>query len=423
MSTKVVPSVSVHLVTFATHQADGLTVLVERTKKNGFIVQVIGMGTQWRGFGARLKAYYQQVIKMLQNGAKGERGPDACGPTDLVVLVDGYDVIPLGTPVEVVDAFQRHNTDVLVSSEANCVPYMLPPGQDPFKLYLPHIDHPFLNAGGVVGRADAVSYYLGDIILTRNIQDNDDDQAAMTQYYLHHLAIHKERREKGGLAPISGADHAIVVVMEKSKDWDTELQQPKSDLDLAASASEVSSAKKPSRALKLALDVRCLIFQCSIFDESVLKPRPKLGSHGRYLNTRTNTHPVFMHLPGKAAMLLFHRVIECKSLYDPRELLECICKGVSTKPKEPQEEKSGKAKDPIEKLEEFVIEYGEECSGHIATGMRVHNNRIAPALVPPTPSTTAPTSHSKSGTSEEPQSPTFMEKVTEKVSHAIKQPA
>lgn len=210
--------------------------------------------------------------------------------------------------------------------------------------------------------------------------------------------------------------------IKKNSEFDYDAELNKSDLDLAVAAGDVSSAKTPSRALKLALDVRCQIFQCSIFDESVLKPRPKLGLHGRYLNTRTNSHPVFMHLPGKAAMLLYTRVIECKSLYDPRELLECICKGVTTKPKESSkvsEEKSGKVKDPIEKLEEFVIEYGEECSGHIATGMRVHNNRFPPALIPPTP-TQAPTSHSK-GTSGEPASPTFS--TDQPVSHAITQPA
>jgi len=77
------------------------------------------------------------------------------------------------------------------------------------------------------------------------------------------------------------------------------------------------------------------------------------------------------------------------------------------------EGKDGKVKDPIEKLEAFVVQYGEECSQHIATGMRIHNNRFPPALIPPTPTSIAPptpgpsTSHSTDCGVSQPTSPIF----------------
>jgi hypothetical protein len=125
------------------------------------------------------------------------------------------------------------------------------------------------------------------------------------------------------------------------------------------------------------------------------------------------------------------RVLECKSLFDPRELLEAICKGLclekvslgkGTKEKkeapsptnptegtevvnEPEvvnipsldekgalvdnplpakQEESGiidnppktEEQDPIEVLESFVVKYGEEASAHIGAGMKIFSHRM-----------------------------------------------
>jgi hypothetical protein len=397
------------LLTFATHQKGALSALVERGKAVGFLVQVIGVGTTWRGFGWRMKSYYQQILKMLRSSTP------ACRPDDLIILVDGYDVVPFGTPSDVLDGFQRYGTDVLFSAESNCTPYMLPPGEDPFKLYLPqNCDHPFLNAGGIVGRASPLALFLGDVIKSRKIQDDDDDQAAFTRYYLSHLQIHAKRRETAGLLPIRDAGHPIVCVVESSDNapnWKYDTQ----DLDLALTVTELSGTKK-STAIKLSLDTNCQVFQCSEFDEQFLLPRPQMGRYGRYWNSRTKTYPSFFHLPGKPAMLNLTRVLECKSLFDPRELLEAICKGASSEkrssegsssvsisraeikqrfssthvrhdfPKEKssttEPKSSSDDQDPIEKLESYVTKYGDEASKHIAAGMKILSQRLPQNLLP-----------------------------------------
>jgi hypothetical protein len=261
------PLTPVHVLTFATHQKGALSILVDRAKSGGFKPKVIGMGTQWRGFGWRLKSYQQQIIKMLRRGLSGEE-KEACGPNDLIILVDGYDVIPIGTASNFVDGFQRYHTDVLISAESNCTPYMLPSGTDPFKVYLPHCrDTPFINAGMIGGKARALALFLGDLIQSRKVQDNDDDQAAITQYYLDHLKTHKTRRERASLPPIREADHPIVCVVENTLSLTSSESSLKSssssmdDLDLDLALPELT---KPSlTTIKVCLDTNCQVFQNS----------------------------------------------------------------------------------------------------------------------------------------------------------------
>jgi len=137
------------------------------------------------------------------------------------------------------------------------------------------------------------------------------------------------------------------------------------------------------------------------------------------MNKRTRTYPCFIHLPGKPALLNLTRVLECKSLFDPRELLEAICKGLilekvslgkraqdkkeapsptessevvnnsspdekvdnPVKVKQEKEEivdnlPKTEEQDPVESLESFVVKYGEEASAHIGAGMRIFSHRM-----------------------------------------------
>jgi hypothetical protein len=266
----------------------------------------------------------------------------------------------------------------------------------------------------VGGKAHALASFLGDLIQSRKVQDNDDDQATITQYYLEHLKRHKTRREKVSLPPIREADHPIVCVVESSSFSELEKSD---DLDLSLVLPELS--KKSLTAIKVCLDTNCQVFQNSEFNEAFLEPCPQMGLYGRYLNTRTKTYPCFIHLPGKPALLNLTRVLECKSLFDPRELLEAICKGLtlekislgkgaqdkkqapsptkSTNLQEgtevvnnplaekgidnpPQELVDNPIKtedqDPIEALESFVVKYGEEASAHIGAGMKIFSHRM-----------------------------------------------
>jgi len=180
-----------------------------------------------------------------------------CGPNDLVILVDGYDVIPIGTASNFVDGFQRYHTDVLISAESNCTPYMLPTGTDPFKVYLPHCrDTPFINAGMIGGKAHALASFLGDLIQTRKIQDSDDDQAAITQYYLEHLRRHRKRREDASLPPFREADQTVVCVVESSSFGEMEKSD---DLNLDLVRPELT--KKSLTAIKVCLDTNCHCFK------------------------------------------------------------------------------------------------------------------------------------------------------------------
>jgi len=204
-------------------------------------------------------------------------------------------------------------------------------------------------------------------------------------------------------------------------------------LDLTIAQPELT--KRSLTAIKVCLDTNCQVFQNSEFNEVFLQPVPQMGRCGRYFNRRTKTYPCFIHLPGKPALLNLTRVLECKSLFDPRELLEAICKGLTLEklslgkgvkekkqapspivsPIEPQEEETGvvnnpstivdekgiaivdnsapakrdaetgelvdnppkdEDQDPVEALESLVLKYGEEASAHIGAGMKIFSHRV-----------------------------------------------
>jgi hypothetical protein len=325
---------SVHVVTFATHVKPSLKKLTSRCKKLGFIPHVIGLGTSWIGFGDRMKKYCAFISDMLKSSSelKGVKKSDSvgCSSDDLVILVDGYDIVPFGTSTEVIDSFKRYNVEVLISAEGNCVPYMLP-GADPLSLYPPcPIGRPFLNAGGIVGKAAALASFLNDVIITTQLADDGDDQAALTQYYIKHVhRFNKMQIENGGV-PLNCANFPVPC--------------------------------GTSKAINVCLDSYCHVFQCTEFDEDSLEPKPKMGPFGRYHNTKTNSYPVFLHLAGRPAMLNLQRVYQCHRLFGPREMLEIICKGI-------HEESGGDLL--LEKLQGYAGKKGDEISKHVAVGIKV----------------------------------------------------
>jgi hypothetical protein len=353
------------LLTYATHSKFALESLVKRGKSLGFFVEVIGMGTPWKGFGHRLKSYHAYIKGMLgMNASPSEtkKTPD-WSQNDIVILVDGYDVIPFGTPAEAIDSLRRYGVDVLISAEGNCAPYMIP-GRNACDLYLPSpTKRPFLNAGGIIGKAGALCTLFEDIITCRHVADTDDDQAILTQYYLSHLHYENHRRHKSGLPPLPSANYPVTCGLGKHG---LELIG-----DSKASSNPISTGnhkKTNVGAVKVSLDTFCEVFQCTEFQEDVLLPLPAKGEFGRYQNLKTNSYPIFLHLPGRPALLNLTRAYECRRLLLPRELLEAICKGLAV---DASRKKESSKEDPIEYLEGLVTRHGEEARLHLEAGFTI----------------------------------------------------
>jgi len=90
------------LVTYATHSTGYFEALKESASRNHFDFEVIGFGTKWIGFTQRLHDIKQRLASYK--------------PDEIIALVDGFDVIVLGTPEELERKFLALDTDKVLFS-------------------------------------------------------------------------------------------------------------------------------------------------------------------------------------------------------------------------------------------------------------------------------------------------------------------
>lgn len=161
-----------HIVTVATHNKYYLPYLIESCKRNGIILEVLGMNEEWKGFNWR----YKKMIKYLKN----------IPPSDLVCFVDGYDVICCRNLDEMPNVFfklkEKHNCKVIFAEEKVFNFFIEKIGD----LYFGKCNGKKINAGTYIGLAgDLLKIIIK--IHAQNPEDNQDDQVLATNYFKENI--------------------------------------------------------------------------------------------------------------------------------------------------------------------------------------------------------------------------------------------
>ena len=139
--------------------------LIKSAKANGIQLTVLGRGHPWEGGDMSSTGGGQKVNELKNYLAK-------CQDDQLVLFVDGYDVLINDSLEEIIERFKSFECDVVFAAERTCWPH-----DD--ELYRKQLDvqtlsgYPFLNSGCFIGYARVLKE------ITDFIEPSSDDQ----QYY------------------------------------------------------------------------------------------------------------------------------------------------------------------------------------------------------------------------------------------------
>lgn len=140
--------------------------LLKSCKKHQLEMDVLGVNLPYKGNGQKL-TYLRQYLENI---------PD----DDIVLLVDGYDVLFLVDAETILNKFYTFNSRCVISAEMSLWPGQIRKYRNKF----PKCDSPFkyLNAGSIMGYADTLKKILNSF----NIIENFSDQAQWIIYYVDH---------------------------------------------------------------------------------------------------------------------------------------------------------------------------------------------------------------------------------------------
>ena len=161
-----VPPIAPSLVgyTVATHGSRELRRLSQSFRRGGIPLLILGYGCKWQGFGNKILWLKEQLSK--QNLSKAH----------IVLFVDAYDVINLGSAAEIVAKFTRFGSDLVISGEKGCHPD--PQLAREFDSNAPPFRYP--NSGGYIGYSSAVMEMLN----SAEISPHEDDQRFVSRYVI-----------------------------------------------------------------------------------------------------------------------------------------------------------------------------------------------------------------------------------------------
>ena len=159
-----------HIVTVATESDYYFPYLIDSCKKNGKELTVLGYGEKWRGFSWRFKLMIDYLKKLKD--------------TDIVCVIDGYDVVCSRNLFEMKDEFiklqNKINCKIIIShdkiSTSNFL-YFLNKIYNNF--YFGKCKNINLNAGTYIGY---VKDLLEVLLLIYKNNDYQDDQQMLTKY-------------------------------------------------------------------------------------------------------------------------------------------------------------------------------------------------------------------------------------------------
>lgn len=185
------------VVTTATEETDGLIRLKESALRYGIPLKVLGIEKDWTGGNvSRLEnPGGGQKINLLKEYLKRDEG---LNDDDLIVFVDGYDVVFTG-PIEfVLERYKNFKSKVVFAGERSCWP------DEGLASSYPQTDSPYryLNSGTFIGTVSELRK-----ITEEPISDTDDDQL----YYSHKLLSGQYDME---------LDHRCVIFQPTEGCWD-----------------------------------------------------------------------------------------------------------------------------------------------------------------------------------------------------------
>ncbi|CAB0004736.1 unnamed protein product [Nesidiocoris tenuis] len=205
------------LITFtvATDETDGYLRYIRSAHLYGYHVKTLGMNEKWKGGdmyhrgGGHKVNLFRSALKPL----KGNR--------DIVILfTDSYDVVFLGLPDQVLEKFKAFDSRIVFSAEITLWPDRslfseFPATENPYK---------YLNSGAFIGYAGD----LYEILDSRPIKNDDDDQLYYTQIFLNKTLREKYRMRldtKGSIFQnMYGATQDLKLNMDNAKEEGTTLE-------------------------------------------------------------------------------------------------------------------------------------------------------------------------------------------------------
>jgi hypothetical protein len=156
-----------HLVTVATHSQGYFDTLVSSCERHGHVLNVLGWGQPWKGFGQKLN-YLTLFIR------------DHTQPDDVVMFIDAFDVVMLSCEADIMNAFSEFES-IHGGGEDSCKIWMscCSESMDVFQKALKHwyFGDAFINSGTYIGRACAVGSLLEKAEALIDGCDGDDQKA------------------------------------------------------------------------------------------------------------------------------------------------------------------------------------------------------------------------------------------------------
>ena len=157
-----------HIITVATDESKAAMLLTSAARFNMEVVN-LGKGVVWKGGDMKGPGGGQKVNLVRDFLA-------TTGDNDIVLFMDGYDVLVNDDLATVVQRLHDMESDVVFAAEKTCWPDASISDQFPES----HTDYKYLNSGLYVGKAGALKQLFAD-----TIADHEDDQLYMQKQFLN----------------------------------------------------------------------------------------------------------------------------------------------------------------------------------------------------------------------------------------------
>lgn len=148
--------------------------LFASAERHGIAVTNLGKGVEWRG-GTMAGPGGGQKINLVKQALENYNDGN-----DIVVFVDGYDIIINDDLSTIVDRFKDAQCDILFAAEKTCWPDVNLAGMFPDT----GTEYKYLNSGVYVGKVDALKKMFAE-----EIGDSDDDQLYIQKQFLRQNAL------------------------------------------------------------------------------------------------------------------------------------------------------------------------------------------------------------------------------------------
>eukprot|EP00931_Biecheleriopsis_adriatica_P044471 TRINITY_DN25438_c0_g1_i1.p1 TRINITY_DN25438_c0_g1~~TRINITY_DN25438_c0_g1_i1.p1 ORF type:complete len:391 (+),score=62.82 TRINITY_DN25438_c0_g1_i1:61-1233(+) len=204
-------SPTVHVLACATEYRQETAILQRSAARNGFRFSAVGIGQPWRGFATKFLAY-EKALQRLQE--------KALAPDDIVMLMDAWDTVILGSAEELLAKVSSlPQNAVLCGAERVCGPNhflvgqmerLYPDGATPWR---------YPNSGGIVGSASAMAQLLHGLI-----HDTDEGGALPAeendQVRLHDFLIQRSARGDPFPLVLDTQCSVFQCMYEEQEQWD-----------------------------------------------------------------------------------------------------------------------------------------------------------------------------------------------------------